>query len=71
MTARTKNIKRRVLPISIERPPMPFAPRRTATRPNTKKTIAALSIIISLFETLTTAKTLLAGFVPKLGIKNL
>jgi hypothetical protein len=48
ITARIRNTNNNVFPISSDRPPTPFAPKRIATRPKIKKAIAALNIINSL-----------------------
>jgi hypothetical protein len=48
MTERIKKTKRKVFPISKDIPPTPLAPSSIATKPITKKAIAALNIKISL-----------------------
>jgi len=44
MIARIKKTTRRILPISIDRPAIPFAPSKKLTNPKTKNTTAALNI---------------------------
>jgi hypothetical protein len=50
ITASAKNAINSVRPISIETPAKPVAPKMIATRPSTKKIIAARNIEISLKE---------------------
>lgn len=48
ITAKIKNTKRRVLPISRDNPPIWFAPNKIATKPRIKNAMEARNITDSL-----------------------
>ena len=63
ITAKIKNTKSRVFPISRDKPPTLFAPNKIDTKPRIKNAIAALNIITLLVESKISVR-LMAFIVP-------